>query len=411
MASFQISPPEQFNFEQPEEWPKWIRRFECFSDASGLSTKEDAHQISTLIYSMGDAADDILASLSLMAEEKKVYRTVRDKLEAHFVKKRNIIYERLKFNLRIQKEGESIDSFITDLHCLAQHCNYGILRDEMIRDRIVVGLLDAGLSMKLQLDPELTLEKATAAARQNESVKRQQGVVRAEQKPSNVEAMTSQKHRVGGTYQRFTKSSSSHPTTATQTPPRHPQMQMCTRCGKTPYHAKQFCPAMKVECKKCGKRGHYQVMCKTIPNVSELNTDYTNDEPDDDFFLLTVDKISSKGSDAWTIDLTVNDIPFQFKIDTGADVTVIPPKEFSKLKGITLTQAHKVLHGPAKHPLIGRPAIEALNLLSRINIVSSSDKFLSLYPDLFRGLGTFGAEYHIMLKQDARPLHYRLQGE
>ena len=33
----------------------------------------------------------------------------------------------------------------------------------MIRDKIVVGLLDANLSMKLQMDPELTLEKATTA--------------------------------------------------------------------------------------------------------------------------------------------------------------------------------------------------------------------------------------------------------
>ena len=61
-----------------------------------------------------------------------------------------------------------------------------------------------------------------------------------------------------------------------------------------------------MECKKCGKLGHYQVMCKTIPNVSEL---CTNDEPDDDFYLLTVDKTSLKSSDAWNIDLTVNDIP------------------------------------------------------------------------------------------------------
>ena len=111
--------------------------------------------------------------------------------------------------------GESVDSFITYLHCLAHHCNYGSLRNEMIRDRIAVGLLDAGLSIKLQLDPELTLEKATAAARQNESVKKQQGVERAEQKPSNVEAMTSQNHRVGGNYQKYAKSSSRRPTTAT----------------------------------------------------------------------------------------------------------------------------------------------------------------------------------------------------
>ena len=142
MASFQIAPPEQFTFDQPEEWPKWIRWFECFCEASGLSGKEDPQQINTLIYCMGDAADDILTSLNLTDDKRKVYDTVKTKLEVHFIKKRNVIFERSKFNRRIQQPGESVDSFITALHCLAKHCQYGNLRGEMIRDRIVVGLLD-----------------------------------------------------------------------------------------------------------------------------------------------------------------------------------------------------------------------------------------------------------------------------
>ena len=102
MAFFQIAPPEQFTFDQPEEWPMWIRRFECFRQASGLSAKEDPQQINTLIYCMGDAADDILTSLRLSDEERKVYDTIKTKLEAHFVKKRNVIFECAKFNSRVQ---------------------------------------------------------------------------------------------------------------------------------------------------------------------------------------------------------------------------------------------------------------------------------------------------------------------
>ena len=67
---------------------------------------------------------------------------VKEKFEDHFIKKRNVIYEGTRFNSRKQ-EGEPVDSFITDLHALAEHCNYKDLHDEMIRDRIVVGLRDA----------------------------------------------------------------------------------------------------------------------------------------------------------------------------------------------------------------------------------------------------------------------------
>ena len=165
MTTFQIAPPEQFNFNQPNEWPKWIRRFR---DVSGLSEKEEVHQVNTLVYCMGDTADNILCSLGLTSDEKKVYATVKTKFKSHFVKHRNVIFECCKFNQRKQEEGESVNSFITDLHGLTEHCNYGGLRNEMIRDRIVVGLSSSSVSMKLQTDPELTLEKATALARQHE---------------------------------------------------------------------------------------------------------------------------------------------------------------------------------------------------------------------------------------------------
>ena len=97
MASYQITPPERFDFNQPEEWPKWIRRFERFRQASGLKDKEPEAQVNTLIYAMGDEADDILSSLGLSAAEKKVYETVQGKFEAHIVKRWNPIFERAKF--------------------------------------------------------------------------------------------------------------------------------------------------------------------------------------------------------------------------------------------------------------------------------------------------------------------------
>ena len=48
----------------------------------------------------------------------------------------------------------------------------------MIQDGIVVGLQDARLSEKLELDPILTLEKAITQAREQEVVKKQQAMMR-----------------------------------------------------------------------------------------------------------------------------------------------------------------------------------------------------------------------------------------
>ena len=96
------------------------------------------------------------------------------------MKRRNVIFERAKFNSRKQEPNEPVDVFITALYTLAEHCNYGTLHDEMVRDRIVVGIRDSSLSEKLQLDAELTLSTAVAKVRQAEEVKKQQPLLRGE---------------------------------------------------------------------------------------------------------------------------------------------------------------------------------------------------------------------------------------
>ena len=55
--------------------------------------------------------------------------------------------------MRKEEEGESVDSFVTDLYTPAEHCSCGGLHDEMIRDHLVVRL-------ELQLDTDHTLEIA-----------------------------------------------------------------------------------------------------------------------------------------------------------------------------------------------------------------------------------------------------------
>ena len=90
-----------------------------------------------------------------------------------------------------------MDSFITDLYGLARYCNFGVLKEELIRDRIVMGLQNRELSEKLQLDPNLTLEKATNLARQRETVKKQQNILdgRFKSTPAHIDGIAKGKSR------------------------------------------------------------------------------------------------------------------------------------------------------------------------------------------------------------------------
>ena len=85
--------------------------------------------ISRLIYSMEDQAEDILRSFSLTEDQRGKYDVVKEKLEKHFLKCRNVIFEHAKSNCCVRGRDETCDSFITSLYCLAEHCSYGSLHD------------------------------------------------------------------------------------------------------------------------------------------------------------------------------------------------------------------------------------------------------------------------------------------
>ena len=126
----------------PDEWLKWIRRLERLHVASDLAKTDDKTRVNSLIYAMGDKVDDILTSFRLSADDSEKYASVCDKFDSHFVRRRNTIYERAKFNQRVQQQGKSADSFITALYTIVENCSYVGLQDEMIRDRIMVGIRD-----------------------------------------------------------------------------------------------------------------------------------------------------------------------------------------------------------------------------------------------------------------------------
>lgn len=102
ISSYQIRPPDPFDFTKANDFERWHRQFERFRVASNLAQASDLHQVNTLIYCMGDKADDILCGLAMTTEERGKYETVQNKFKEHFTGKINVIYERAKFNSRKQ---------------------------------------------------------------------------------------------------------------------------------------------------------------------------------------------------------------------------------------------------------------------------------------------------------------------
>lgn len=72
-AAISLQPPKPFDFSKPQEWGKWIRRFRI---ASNLNASSEANQINTLIYCMGDEADEVMHGLSIRADREMASKRV-----------------------------------------------------------------------------------------------------------------------------------------------------------------------------------------------------------------------------------------------------------------------------------------------------------------------------------------------
>ena len=114
----------------------------------------------------------MLSSTKISTEDAKKYDKVIGKFDEHFKVRKNVIFERARFNKRDQLEGETAEEYITTLYGLVKTCDYPAdLVDEMLRDRLIVGILDQPFADRLQTKADLTLDSAKKPIRQKEAVR------------------------------------------------------------------------------------------------------------------------------------------------------------------------------------------------------------------------------------------------
>ena len=205
------------------------------------SLREDSGKIFKLMtfrrrprttYCIGPKALTIHNGLPFQREdEKKNLAKILELWESYCLGKTNIIYERCHFNNRNQDAGESIDTYASNLRSLSDTCNFGALKDEMIRDRIVCGVRDSSLRKKLLQVPERTVEKCIDMCRS------------AEKSSTQQEAMSAQNH--------------THPHPLVKKPSKGANksslIKDCRFCGQTHEEERSKCPALGKTCSTCQK--------------------------------------------------------------------------------------------------------------------------------------------------------------
>ena len=99
----------------------------------------------------------------------------------------NVIYERYVFNKQTQEQGESLDHYLTDIMKQADLCKYGVLKDELIRDRLVSSIKNDRIRERLLIKKDLTMTQAIEVIKASEATQMQaQDMATSGQDSSNI---------------------------------------------------------------------------------------------------------------------------------------------------------------------------------------------------------------------------------
>ena len=342
-----------------------------------------------------------------------------------------------------QEQDESFDQFLNRLRELAATCNFGTLEEEMIRDRIVIGIRDNRTRERLLREPDLKLERAIDTCRTNELATKQRqkmekteidNYIRAKQRPSNS----------------------------------------CQYCGGV--HVRGNCPAYGKTCTACKKKNHLVSVCKTkrmtkhsggslrddkskpprdrklgqhIHQLEDHDPEEHQAELSSDDRIYHLHSTNSKAQYFTEVEVAAlksrKSAQVKFQLDTGTTCSTTSLEDYSRIRNQAPQQSQaklKLYDNSIIHPigsvklhltangikkkihfevirddptsLLSGKACEALGLLHfneecvmRITTTTPSltkGQILHEYKDIFTGLGKLPGTYHIETNPTVKPV-------
>ena len=448
-----------------DTWKKWKRNVQFYIDAV-LSGKTEKEKYSMFLLTIGEGGRDIFSTWS-WPKKKNTDGTETDedditvnglftKFENHCIPKKNIIVERINFFRRNQFTGEPFETFLTDLRKLSSTCDFGTMNEGMVLYKLADGLECDRLREKvISKGSDINLEKAIELCRADELTKsRKKCSINSEF--TNIEQIS--KNNTNTFTREISKGSKNRST-----------WKKCNFCGFT--HDARKCPAYGKRCNRCNRMNHFQRCC-TLKQIREVNRDQDEtyqlefSEQNAEYTYViepigackSISQNEGKNKKEALVIITLNDTKVRAKLDTGAEVNVMPNRIFRKLKKkAVLEQTPVNLKSYGGHDIptrgqctldcksgdkskildfyvvetesrtiIGLESCEQLGLVKILNEVNKDPVLenvehkikqiqgkrgddlktavLRMYPDVFEGLGRINPPHKMRLKDGYEPV-------
>ncbi|KAJ3650090.1 hypothetical protein Zmor_021798 [Zophobas morio] len=439
--------------DKAAEWKFFVQKLDIYMKAAKIDKESEEYKCAVMLNCIGDAALRIYNTFEFKNGEEGKFNCLLKKFEDIFVPTINETYERYLFFTREMKPGETVDEYVTQLRQLSENCQFGTLCESLIKDRLVLGIKENSVKDRLLRTKNLELVKAIEICKAAEITRRQlqvisEGTSRMSENETEDEIMrvrrTNQREAMQHVNPRkeereaYSSSAGVRQRRAQNTGTNHHQQRQkisvtsknnkfnCNKCGY--FHSLRDCQAFGKKCRNCGQYNHFTRFCqnKSINNINK------NDE---ELFIGLLQKNDNKKND-WNVDLKFsNKSVIKFRVDSGADVNVIPlymykkyfgnneikpnktkllgysGKQISVLGYITVSVSFKnkeynielFISKTNSRPVLGKDSIEELDIARMVCSMDGFRNYFEEYSDVFKGIGCLPGQYSIKIDPLVKP--------
>ncbi len=247
-----------------KRWKAWKEEFQLYIDLT-LTEALEGTMVKLFYYLVGETGRELCENVLGSSTAERTVQQLLDAFDQHCNPKQNETVETYCFFMRNHGTDEGFDKYVTELKMLASTCNFGDIKDSLIRERIVCGKNSPSLRERLQREDNLMLQKCVQICRATELSRENSKTIEGR----SVEELNAVKQV---------------PTHKTVKDDEQKAVVICKFCGKTHERDKWKCLAYGKTCRKCGGANHFAAVCKVkrghvkvVNNVAEAESEQYED--------------------------------------------------------------------------------------------------------------------------------------
>ncbi|KAF0292376.1 hypothetical protein FJT64_009630 [Amphibalanus amphitrite] len=327
-------------------WRNWEQKFELYLLARcGTSPLPPEQRRALLLCAIGDEAYRVFDTLPPVAKRdgEDDYDVTLRQLREFYTPRTNVIVERFRFRQRAQAPTESTADFVAALRGLARTCQFGQMESELIRDVVVEKTPHQRLRERLLQDRDLTLDKVLSVAETYEDSLREAAAISqpVAAPPVSSVAKVTRKPQQKRQQQQQQQSSSSD---------------FCTNCGRDDHAPRDAaCPARRVTCHSCGKKGHFASWCRGGSGATPARpAQRQHHKAVKELNVLSCAATTTGSRLTCTVQVTAGDVTREvpLQVDTGATCSLLSVNRAKELfRGVAFSPSSSRLYGFGQQPL------------------------------------------------------------